>query len=118
MKMLSSPSLTTWTQQDRSVATAATFAVTVGNPKTFAVTALVKQTNKQLGGNMFKRYTPFNDVYEAITAFENGEIETLEQATAVAIAILDTGLINSAGRYGRFCELVQQRLQEQDEINV
>jgi hypothetical protein len=57
-------------------------------------------------------------VYEAITAFENGEIETLEQATAVAIAILDTGLINSAGRYGRFCELVQQRLQEQDEINV
>lgn len=48
------------------------------------------------------RYAPYASPLDAVMTYEEEGVESLEDAVAVARAILDTNLHNSAGRYGRF----------------
>jgi len=61
------------------------------------------------------RYAPYVDAFDAIISWEQDGVETLDEAIAVAHAILDSGLVNSAGRYGRFVRDVANAIDNQEE---
>lgn len=57
-------------------------------------------------------YAPYVDSYEAIVSWEEHGVSTLDEAIAVARAIITTGLYRSAGRYGRFLSDVAEELHD------
>jgi hypothetical protein len=62
------------------------------------------------------RYAPFSSALDAIVTWEEEGVADIDEAIAVARAILESNLHLSAGRYGRFVAEVANHLAAAEEV--